>query len=513
MVSVDDLVISLRIDEGSNLGKLQKQLTALVGPKGEKAAQLGAGISADLKRDITVIKSRLEYITHIAPGIDMEKLALSASALYTTLKDPTAIKNLIGKLDVTDEWLRDIQEILVGISTGTTEMKGGKVNKLVVLLEKAIRQSPATIGDVKQLVTDITEAIEEFVRQKQLQEIFKDFGDSVRHFQIAMGKPPEEVRDILAKDKGLREFVEAQKEIVGTEKIAELVDMIKELKDPIRVLEEFKDINILEFTQLPEKLKPLAAAYIEVMRTEQIQVIDLMREYFQKIKKGSIGITQTLESSELDFLMTIETWEAILETFKGKGLKLLGGADPSEFARYVIVELEKGVTAGYTREMRERLRKFAYTVMVFLKTNQNLDKHIDSLDRTAQETGNTFAAWELEMAKMRTEAGKAMSPEEMEDLMNKQKEKEMDEFEPVKEQTSKNLDEVQTALEDLIEQGADSEIDEMALWRENQKRQEEEKKSSEKAAKVLEEIKKNTENIDRKIEEGNKDPERVEEDK
>ena len=138
--------------------------------------------------------------------------------------------------------------------------------------------------------------------------------------------------------------------------------------------------------------------------------------------------------------------------------------------------------------MRERLRKFVYTVMVFLKTNQNLDKHIDSLDRTAEETKNRYAAWELEMAKMREEAGKAMTPEEMEDLMNKQKEKDMDKFEPLEEQKSKDMDEIQTALEDLIEQGADSEIDEMALWREQQKAQEEEKRSSEKAAEVLKEI-------------------------
>ncbi len=422
MTTVDDLTISLRIDETSNLGKLQKQLTALVGPKGDKPIGLGAGMDLNLKRDISIIKTKLEYITHIAPGIDPKKLALTASALYTRFKDPQMSKNILGKLGQNEEWLRDIQEILTGIATGTTEMKAPKILALVTLLEKASTQSTAAIGDVKKLVTDITEAVEEFIRQKQLQEIFKDFGKSVREYYIAMSKPPGEIKEILEDDKGLQGFIEAQKEAVGEEKITELVNMIRELKDPISVLSKFKDVDILEFTKLPDKLKPLAAAYIEVMKTEQIQVIDLMREYFQKIKKGSSGLTQKLESSSLDFLMTIDVWEQILKEFKGEGLKFLGGKDVPETAKYVGLELEKGTTAGYIREMRERLRKFDHTIMLFLKTNQNLDKHIDSLDKTAEAEKNTFGAFEVDIRKMRERVGKALTPEGMEKLHEEAKE-------------------------------------------------------------------------------------------
>ncbi len=63
MPTVDDLVVSVRIDETSNLGKLQKQLEALVGPKGEKAAELGMGIDPALKRDLTEIKADLMLLT------------------------------------------------------------------------------------------------------------------------------------------------------------------------------------------------------------------------------------------------------------------------------------------------------------------------------------------------------------------------------------------------------------------------------------------------------------------
>lgn len=428
MPTVDDLVVSVRIDATSDLGKLQKQLTALVGPKGDKPI-LGTGVFPDLKRDISIIKGKLEYITHIAPGLDPAKLALSAGALYTRFKDPQMAKNILGKLGQSEEWLRDIQEILVGISTGTTEMKAPKILALVTLLQKASTQSTAEIGDIKKLVTDITEAVEEFIRQKQLQEVFKEFGASVREYYIAMSKPIKDVKDILKYDKGLQAFVEAQKEAVGEEKITELVDMIKDIKDPIAILGKFKDIDILEFTKLPDELKPLAAAYIEVMKTEQIGVIDLMREFFQKIKKGSIGLTQTLESSSLDFLMTIDVWKRILEEFTGEGLEFLGGKDVPETARYVGVELEKGTTAGYVREMRERLRKMAHTVILFLKTNQNLDKHMDSLDKTAEKEESTYTALEVDIRKIREARGKALTVDEMEELMEEAREKSEEQLE------------------------------------------------------------------------------------
>ncbi|KKM93958.1 hypothetical protein LCGC14_1203130 [marine sediment metagenome] len=447
MPTVDDLIISLRIDETSNLGKLQKQLTALVGPKGDKPI-LGAGIDASLKRDISIIKGRLEYITHIAPGIDMGKLALSAGALYTTLKDPQAFKNILGKLGQNEEWLRDIQEILIGIETGTTEMKATKIAALLPLLQKAIAQSPAMIGDVRKLVTDITEAVEEFIRQKQLQEIFKDFGLSVREYYIAMSKPIEDVNDILKDNKNFQTFLEEQKKVLGTEKFNELVTMIKELKDPIKVLGKFKDINILEFTKLPEKLKPLAAAYMEVMKTEQVGVIDLMREFFQKIKKSGKGLTQKLESSSLDFLTTIDVWKQVLEQFKGKGLEFLGGINVPETARYVGIELEKGTTAGYVREMRERIRKFEHTIMLFLKTNTNLDKHIDSLDKTSEETKNSYTAMEVEIGKIREQAGKALTPEEMEELNKKSRE---EFYRKQDENTLKAMEKVKAQTEEVVE--------------------------------------------------------------
>ena len=423
MVSVDDLVISLRIEDTGNLGKLQKQLTALVGEKGEKAVQLGAGMDINLKRDIDIIKGRLEYMTHIAPGLDPQKLALSASALYKTLTDPQMVKNILGKLNVNEVWLKDIQEILIGISTGTSEMTSPKINALVVLLEKAITQSPSAIGDVRGLVTDITEAISEFIRQRQLQEIFKDFGDSVREYYIAMGKSPKEVEEILEKDKGLKSFVEAQEALVGTEEINRLVDMILELKDPLTVLAEFKDVDIVGLTKLPDELEPLAAAYIIAMQQQQLSVIDVMREYFQNIKKGSKGITQKLDSSSLDFLMTVETWEAVLDEFKDLGLTKIGGKNISELAKYVGIELEKGATAEYIREMKYRLEQFDNTIMLFLKTNTNLDKHIDTLTKTAEKNESNYNAFALDLPEMRELAGKSATSEELQEAYEKHNEK------------------------------------------------------------------------------------------
>jgi len=500
MVTVDDLVISLRIDDTSNLGKLQKQLTALVGPKGEKVVELGVGVDPSLKRDIDIIKGRLEYITQIAPGLDPEKLAMSASALYKNLTDPQMVKNILGKLGVNELWLKDIQEILIGIATGTSEMTLPKINALVVLLEKAIRQSPAAIGDIRTLVTDITEIISEFIRQRQLQEIFKDFGDSVREYYIAMGKSPKEVEEILEKDEGLKSFILAQEKAVGKEEINKLVAMILKLKDPLVVLAEFKDIDIVGLTKLPEELEPLAAAYILAMQREQLSVIDIMREYFQNIKKGSKGITQKLDSSSLDFLMTVETWKVILEEFKDLGLTGLGGKGISELAKYVGIELEKGTTSNYVREMKDRLEKFNNTIILFLKTNTNLDKHIDTLNKTAEKNESNYAAFAVDLPEMRELAGKSATSEELQSAYEEHNKKidgvftKIEETEAQRKFMDDDMKGVLAALGDLDAlSDTEKKVDEVKNIENMEKRQHEDNTKS------IEEIKKIVGNIDGKI--------------
>ena len=62
MPTVDDLVVSLRIEDTGNLGKLQKQLSALVGEKGEKKMDLG-DISPGIKRELAQIRNELSFIS------------------------------------------------------------------------------------------------------------------------------------------------------------------------------------------------------------------------------------------------------------------------------------------------------------------------------------------------------------------------------------------------------------------------------------------------------------------
>jgi len=71
---VDDIIVSLRIDPTSDLGNLQKQLTSLVGKKGEKKMDLG-GIAPGIKRELASIRTQLSFIsTQTVPEIKDVKL-------------------------------------------------------------------------------------------------------------------------------------------------------------------------------------------------------------------------------------------------------------------------------------------------------------------------------------------------------------------------------------------------------------------------------------------------------
>ena len=420
MPTVDDLVISLRIDETSNLGKLHKQLTTLVGPKGDKPIRLGMGIGVSIRSDIDFIKGKMELLTHISPGVDTEKLKLSATALYKQLKDPMISKNVINKLGQNEEWLRDIQEILAGIVAGTTQMKATKIGNLLPLLDTMIKKSPAQIGNILQMVTNINNAIDEVVRQKQIQDIFREFDDSVREFSVGMSKPVKEIEEILKSDKGLRKFLEEERlKPGGTLKIDNLIKQIKNIKDPLQVMELFAKYDLRELTKLPDDLKPLAAAYIEVMKTEQISLVGIIREFLQGKKTGGVGLTQNLGRGMVDFLTTSDVIQDMIDRFKGKGLEIKGGVEDLPPNIYAAVEYEKTLQSTTYKEISGKLEKFKHLFVIISKHNKLSDKYIDLLDKQAKSLGHTYTLIEMELRKVREELDIAPSVGDMGDLIDR----------------------------------------------------------------------------------------------
>ena len=81
MPTVDDLVISLTIKETGKLGKLQKQLEAIVGKKGQLLPTLQ--IPPKLTHDIDYIRRRMDYLIPVVSPSSREvtKLKMQASSL------------------------------------------------------------------------------------------------------------------------------------------------------------------------------------------------------------------------------------------------------------------------------------------------------------------------------------------------------------------------------------------------------------------------------------------------
>jgi len=182
MVTVDDLVISLRIDDTSNLGKLQKQLTTLVGEKGDKKMDLG-DISPDIKRELAFIRTELSFIsTQTVPDIKDVK-ALSES-LYRDKKilqrtfDAAADRLISERTDAyqrqLDEYgvenreqlLEKMKESLANflgmMELGAMEKLPAKVMQTVgAVAKEIIAKEKLADGDRKTLITKMEKAIGE----------------------------------------------------------------------------------------------------------------------------------------------------------------------------------------------------------------------------------------------------------------------------------------------------------------------------------------------------------------
>jgi len=183
LVSVDDLVISLRIDESSNLGKLQKQLKALVGDKGQKAVGLGLGIDPDLKRDISYIKAELSFISaQTVPDIknvqelqeslhrDRKTLERSFDAATQRLvsQNTTAFQAQLEEYGVDDEaelieqLSETVQNFIGMMKLGETGKLPGKImQKIDFAAKMLIASEKLADGDRKGLINRMEKAIGE----------------------------------------------------------------------------------------------------------------------------------------------------------------------------------------------------------------------------------------------------------------------------------------------------------------------------------------------------------------
>jgi len=198
MVSVDNLVISLRIDETSNLGKLQKQLEALVGPKGELDLKLGDGFDPTIKRDIQFIKDRMLYLVPIVMSMDPIKIRdTSLTILKQLMEIPGLMSQLEAKFAKTPEKMKMMLDWLYKIGSGqvrmTTRVAGtvSDINSIVFeserlggRIETTINRIMDSIPEVSYKVWEISKALTAMgIRHNLEHQLYEFDRDKTRKYQ------------------------------------------------------------------------------------------------------------------------------------------------------------------------------------------------------------------------------------------------------------------------------------------------------------------------------------------
>ena len=304
MPTVDDLVISLRIDESSNLGKLQKQLKALVGDKGDK--QVALGLDADTKRDLKIIKDRIIKFT---PSVLMDSnLKEAARDLAVDLKKDTALKNkLIQKYSLNINKYETFLEELFSISLGISDMNADQQTLFIAEMDKFRKLANITKGELKTTVTKLTKMLLEKSFHKRLIAGFREAGVGILSKPLAFQLTKESMKGKM--DKTIERFEDDEK---LSERFAELVDIFETNTDSLEATSKAYFLQTgknLDLTQLSQKqiyddvkLHMIIAAQAKAALTKA----NWMQEIFYKAGKQLFTKTAfgVIGAAELDSVIS-----------------------------------------------------------------------------------------------------------------------------------------------------------------------------------------------------------------
>ena len=161
MPTVDDLVISLTIKETGKLGKLQKQLEAIVGKNGQLLPTLQ--IPPKLTHDIDYIRRRMDYLIPVVSPSSREvnKLKMQASSLEKLI----------------DNYRNEIRDFLLGLKAED--------------LQKIAEDLNVPVDDMNALEVGMSEILEDW--QGELDDFRKGRARNIESSKRFMDK----VRDIL----------------------------------------------------------------------------------------------------------------------------------------------------------------------------------------------------------------------------------------------------------------------------------------------------------------------------
>jgi len=175
MVSVDDLVVSLRIDETSNLGKLQKQLTALVGPKGDKKLDI-SGMGGISKGDLSFIKNKLMELSPITLGRENKQVRETVKTTIRQLQRKEIQDMLMAKYGMKKEELES-WSVFMAQELRDNESNISDLSGLVREIHMAIFGGEMEGGPQKTSLSNIRKRLPERFMQRTLEGIMKEMGE------------------------------------------------------------------------------------------------------------------------------------------------------------------------------------------------------------------------------------------------------------------------------------------------------------------------------------------------
>ena len=210
MTTVDDLRISVSIDETSNLGNLQKQLTALVGKKGDKQIDLGA-LDTSIKRDLQIIKDGIvKFTPTVLVGENIKEAALNLGADLKTNKNLTKVTLQRYGINI-DKYESFIQE-LFNITRGFTKMNSDQQKGFIAEMTKFRMIVEMKGGDRETLVKRLTRMMLEAGFHEKLIDIFREANIKLLSkppmFELTKKSIGKSFKDVIKQYESETEFVE-----------------------------------------------------------------------------------------------------------------------------------------------------------------------------------------------------------------------------------------------------------------------------------------------------------------
>ena len=275
MPTVDDLVISVRIDETSNLGKLQKQLTALVGPKGDKAVEIG--IDPILKRDLQIIKDRIVKFT---PSVLVdENLKEAALNLASDLKKDENLRDVLLQryginIDKYETFIEELFNIAIGISDQNSDQQKG----FIAEMDKFRKLAMMNKGQRETLIKRLTRMMLESGFHKKVVELLREAGVKL------ISKPPIFELTKGSIGKAFEGIIEKFRE-KDPERFAELQAIFEETSDTLKATGEAYEKQtgkILDITELTQN---------EIEKNADLQMV-IVAQIAAAIKKSNWMLEQ-----------------------------------------------------------------------------------------------------------------------------------------------------------------------------------------------------------------------------